>query len=215
MNITSASSIATAQALHANQRPNPQEALASALNTIGVDSETSAKVLAQVKKAVDAVKSGSSESGRGASAVRSAIAGVLEENGIDPKKVGDTIRASQASNRTEQSGETQRTRGPRGGGRPNSPPPPRPSEETEEETGSIESALLASATEETDVDEVLTQLIETISELTSDENSEVSSDSIRTAFAEVLEENGVDVDLFGLALQDELGSSGSFFDRVA
>ena len=217
--LSAASSSITQQASRSHPRPDRREALASALGTIGVGDETAASVLSQVQEAVDAVKSGSSQNERDSAAVRSAIASVLEQNGIDPKEVGDAIRDSRATEATEQSlgtqrsGATQQTGGP-GRGRPNGPPPPRTNEKGEVEVGSVESALLAANVDESDIDELLTQLIESISELTSDEDIEVNAEGLRKALTDVLSENGVDVDLFELAFQDELGATGTFFNRV-
>ncbi|TWU23257.1 hypothetical protein Pla52o_27930 [Novipirellula galeiformis] len=212
MNIQSASSFSSSfsvgQASRSHQRPNQQDVLASALQTVGVDDSTAADVLSQVKQAVDSVKSGASANNDHHSAVQSAIQGVLEANGIDPAKVGDAIQASRAAGGPRGAG------GPQGGGRP-SGPPPRSGSASDDEIGSIESALLSANVDEADLDELLTQLIETISELNANDTSEVSSDAIRTALTEVLEANDVDVALFEQAMQDELGASGSFFNRVA
>lgn len=227
MNISSTSSFSAVSSLKAGQasrsqqRPDRQEALASALQTIGVDDETAASVLSQVKEAVDAVKSSSSQTERNSTAVRTAVASVLEENGIDPKEVGDAIRDSQSTEGSERSGATQRTGatrqtgGPRGGGRPNGPPPPRSGEESEDETSSVESALLAANVDESEIDELLSQLIGSISELTSDEDTDVTAEDLRRTLTDVLDENGVSIDLFELAFQDELGATGSFFNRLA
>jgi division protein CdvB (Snf7/Vps24/ESCRT-III family) len=209
MNISSTSSFSAAQSVRGQQRPNQQEVLASALKSVGVDDETAADVLSQVKEAVDSLQSDSSANSSDRSAVHSAIAGVLEANGIDPSEVGDTIQASRSTSGPQQSG------GPRGGGRPSGPPPPRSAQGSGDEIGSIESALLSADVEEANVNKLLTQMIETISNLTAKGASETSSDSIRAALTKVLEENGVDVEQFEQALPDKLGSNESFFNRVA
>lgn len=137
-------------------------------------------------------------------------------NGIDPAEVGDAIQAGRPSGGAQQASDAQQAGGPRRGGRPHGPPPPpRSSDDSEEETSAVESALLSANVAEADIDELIAQMIETISELSADGSSDVSSNSIRSALTDVLNENGVDVERFEQALQGELGSSGSFFNRVA
>ncbi len=206
MNIASTTSFSAGQAARGPQRPNQQETLAAALKTVGVDDETATDVLSQVQVAVDSVKSDSSASAT-QSAIRSAVEGVLQANGIDPAEVGEAIQASRPTGGPQGSG--------RKGGPGGPPPPPRSDEGSSDEVGSVESALLSANVDEADVDELITQLVDAISELTSNETSQVSNDAVRTALTKVLEENGVDVELFEQSLQEQLGSTGSFFDRVA
>ncbi|MEZ6079726.1 MAG: hypothetical protein R3C56_29870 [Pirellulaceae bacterium] len=73
--------------------------------------------------------------------------------------------------------------------------------------------MLSADVEEANVNKLLTQMIETISNLTAKGASETSSDSIRAALTKVLEENGVDVEQFEQALPDKLGSNGSFVNQ--
>ncbi|QEG40915.1 Clp protease N-terminal domain-containing protein [Roseimaritima ulvae] len=215
MNISATSSYAAGQVSRSQPRPSQEEVLASALSSVGVDDETAADVLSQVQQAVESVQSGSSSDGTQRASVRAAIEGVLEANGIDPAEVDEAIQASRPASGAQQTGDAQQTGGPQRGGRPAGPPPPRGGEDSEDDTSSVESALLSADVAESDIDELLAQMIETISELSADESQQVSSDSIRSALTEVLEENGVDVERFEQALQGELGESGSFFDRVA
>lgn len=171
--------------------PKKQEALAAALTAVGVDDSTASSVLSQVEEAVEEVKSSSASTSE--TAIRSAVDSVLEANGIDSEKVGEAIRGN-------------RPPGPRpGGGR----------KAAEEESSTVESALLAADVDETDLDELLNQLIETLTDQQQSQSGNVSSDSVRAAWTQVLEDNGVNVEKFEQALGEQLGSGGNFFNRVA
>tara|TARA_R110002073_G_scaffold73085_14_gene178844 strand:+ start:10844 stop:11545 length:702 start_codon:yes stop_codon:yes gene_type:complete len=171
--------------------PKKQEALAAALTAVGVDDSTASSVLSQVEEAVEEVKSSSASTSE--TAIRSAVDSVLEANGIDSEKVGEAIRGN-------------RPPGPRpGGGR----------KAAEEDSSTVESALLAADVDETDLDELLNQLIETLTDQQQSQSGNVSSDSVRAAWTQVLEDNGVNVEKFEQALGEQLGSGGNFFNRVA
>ncbi|WP_052031435.1 hypothetical protein [Novipirellula maiorica] len=200
MNISSSASSFSGQASAAGrpaQGPpaKKQEQLAAALTAVGVDDATASSVLSQVEEAVEEVKS-TSASGSGSTnetAIRSAVDSVLEANGIDADKVDEAIK----------------------GNRPSGPRPGRGPKPEEDDSSTVESALLAADVDETEVDQLLNQLIETLTEQQESQSGNVSSDSVRSAWTQVLEDNGVNVAKFEQALGEQLGSSGNFFNRVA
>ncbi|MGB7329029.1 MAG: hypothetical protein WBD31_29380 [Rubripirellula sp.] len=175
--------------MHGPPPPRPEEELSNALSAIGVDDDKAAEILSQVQEAVDAIQSGSTDPSANGELIRDAIGEVLEANGVDPAEVGDFIKAN----------------------RPSGPPPhgrPPGSEAT-----SVESALAAANVSEEDIEALLNELVDTISELTSDGTQEVSSEDFEAALTEVLEENGVDVQLFQQAMGGQLGGNGRFVNR--
>ncbi|GAA5508178.1 hypothetical protein [Novipirellula caenicola] len=198
MNISASASSFSSQASATSRPaqgppPKKQEALAAALTAVGVDDSTASSVLSQVEEAVEEVKSSSASGSTSETAIRSAIDGVLEANGIDSEKVGEAIQGNRPPGP------------PRGGGR----------KAAEEDSSTVESALLAADVDETDVDELLNQLIETLTEQQESQSGNVSSESVRAAWTQVLEDNGVNVEKFEQALGKQLGSTGNFFNRVA
>ncbi|QDS90195.1 hypothetical protein EC9_44020 [Rosistilla ulvae] len=167
-----------------------QEHLAAALESIGVDSSTASDVLSQVEETVDSLTANGSTTSE--SSIRSAVEEVLEANGIDSAEVDAAIK----------------------GNRPPGPPPrgPKPSDE---ESTDLESALLSSNLDTGTLDSLLTSIIDTIQELTSDSSTEVSDESIRSALTEAFEESGVDIDLLEQSLGQPIGSNGSILNRLA
>ncbi len=178
------------------QGPSPeqrQEDLAAALKSVGVDDTTATDVLSQVQVAVDNLNSTSASGAANERSIRNAVAEVLEANGIDAQKIDAAIKSNP----------------------PPGPPPPRGPKPSDDESSSVESALLASNVDESNLDKLLSEMLDAISKLNPDEASSSSDESVRAALAQVLEENGVDLDLFERALGEQLGASGTFFNRVA
>ncbi|MGB7329588.1 MAG: hypothetical protein WBD31_32235 [Rubripirellula sp.] len=218
MNISNSTASYASQASSANSRtqgarpqgppPGGKEQLSSALQSIGVDDSTAASVLEQIDVAISALNTETSSGRASRDAVRSTIEEVLETNGIDSAEVDEAIQAAGA---TGVSGPS-RSGGPSGAGRPNGPPPPRP-EDTD--TSDVESALLSAGVDESSVDELLSKIIETVGELASNSETGITEDELRAALTSVLEENDVDVDSFEQALSSQLGSAGSFLNRLA
>ncbi|TWU03415.1 hypothetical protein [Neorhodopirellula pilleata] len=211
MNISSSTASFASQASSNSSRapgppPRVEDQLASALKTIGVDDSTSANVLEQVGESLSAMQSQSSSGRPSREAVQSAVSDVLEANGIDSAKVEEAIAARGPS----RSGGASRSGGPSGAGRPNGPPPPPKKEESE--TSAVESALVSAGVDESSTDELISQIIDTIGELTTESGSNVSQDELRTVLTNLFEENGVDFSAFEQALASEIGSAGSFLD---
>jgi len=208
MNISSSSAIFSSQASSHTSRPHGpppkgEEQLASALKSIGVDDSTTAGVLEQVDEAILALQAESSSGRASREAVQTAVSDVLEANGIDSAKVEETIQASGPS----------RAGRPSGAGRPNGPPPPPKNEESE--TSAVESALLSAGADASSTDELISQIIETIQELTADTGSNVTPDEFRSVLTNLFAENGVDFSAFEQAIGNQLGAAGSFLDLLA
>ncbi|QDV70712.1 hypothetical protein Poly24_44380 [Rosistilla carotiformis] len=167
-----------------------QEHLAAALQSIGVDSSTASDVLSQVEETVESLTANGSTTSR--SSLRSAVEEVLEANGIDSAEVEAAIKAN----------------------RPPGPPPrgPKPSDD---DSTDLESALLSSNLDAGTLDSLLSSIVDTIQELTSDSATEVSDESIRSALTQSFEESGLDIDLLEQALGQPIGSSGSILNRLA
>jgi Clp amino terminal domain, pathogenicity island component len=220
MNISNATASFSSQASASTtrsqgQRPPRGEAqLSSALNSIGVDDSTAANVLAQVDDAISTLKSASSSGTTGREAIKSVIDDVLQANGIDSAKVEEAIQTNSLGRASGTHGIS-RTGGPSGAGRPAGPPPPRRQREDESESSAVQSALLFAGAEESSTDELISQIIKTIQELSTDAGNSISQDELRSALSSLFEENGVDIDAFEQALNAEIGSAGSFFDRLA
>ncbi|TWU35697.1 hypothetical protein Q31b_51320 [Novipirellula aureliae] len=218
--IASSSSQASAFSSRPQGPPKNEEHLASALKSIGVDDSTAANVLEQVDEAISALKSESSSGMASRPALKTAVNDVLEANGIDSGEVEEAIQAGSAANSSGVSvaggvsgvDGPAGPGGPSGGGRPNGPPPPR--REDESDTSAVESALLSSGLEESSTDELISQMLETIQELTADAGSEVSQDKLRSALTSLFEENGVSFSEFEQSLGEQLGATGSFLDRL-
>ncbi|SMP75843.1 hypothetical protein SAMN06265222_12024 [Neorhodopirellula lusitana] len=213
MNISSSSVSFASQSSAAQSRPqgpppDGKEQLSSALESLGVDDAKATSVLDQVDEAVAALKSDSSSGTASREAIHSAINEVLEANGIDSDSVEEEIRATGA---TGASGASE-SGGPSRSGRPHGPPPPR---DDESDSSSLESALLSSGVSEDSVDELLTQILDTIGELSSEEGTSISQEDFSSALTDVLEENGVDTDAFTQAMSQKLNAGGLFVDRLA
>ncbi len=183
--------------------PGGKEQLSSALESIGVDDSTAAKVLEQIDTAIATLDSESTSGRASRQAVRSVVDQVLESNGIDKAEVGDAIQSAELSGIDEGSR----------GGRPRGPRPPR--RDNESETSAVESALISAGVEESSTDEWIDQIIGTIQELTTDSGSNVSQDELRKVLTNLFEENGVDFNTFEQAFANEFGSAGSFLDVLA
>ncbi|TWU59229.1 hypothetical protein Poly51_20150 [Rubripirellula tenax] len=214
MNISNSTSSYASQSSNSQSRPQGprpggKEQLSSALQSIGVDDSTAASVLEQIDAAISALNSESSSGSSSRNAIRSVVDEVLEANGIDSAEVGEAIQSAGAS----RAGGPSRSGGPSGAGRPNGPPPPR--KEDESETSTIESALLSAGADEASTDELISQIIGTIQELTTDAGSNVSQDELRSVLTSLLEENGVDFAAFEQAIGSSLGDAGSFLDLLA
>ncbi|MCM2374208.1 hypothetical protein [Aporhodopirellula aestuarii] len=212
MNISNLNASYASQASSSSSRPQgppPQkgeEQLSSALKSIGVDDSTAASVLDQIDEAISALESDSASGTTSRAAFKSAINEVLKANGIDSAEVEEAIQAGGVDGPSG-------TGGPSRGGRPNGPPPP--PRDDESETSAVESALLSSGVDESSTDDLISQIIETLQELSSESSSSVSQDDIRSALTNLFEENGVNFDQFQQSLSSGVGSSGSFLDRVA
>ncbi|TWU32196.1 hypothetical protein [Novipirellula artificiosorum] len=226
MNISNSMASFSSQASSSNSRPQGpppknDEKLASALQSLGVDDSTAANVLEQVDEAISLLRSESSSGGTSRAAFKSVVDDVLEANGIDSGEVEEAIQASGVSgaggvtgaSSVSAAGRPSGPGGPSGAGRPNGPPPPRREEESE--TSAVESALISAGLEESSTDELISQMIETIQELTAEAGSDVSQDELRLALTSLFEENGVDFSEFEQSLGEQLGSAGSFLDRIA
>ena len=219
MNISSSTASYASQASSSQTRPQNhsilgpppkgggKERLSSALETIGVDDSTAASVLNQIDEAIAVLESESSSGSSSHSQIRTTIEGVLEANGIDAGAVEEAIQAAGVSGPGGPSGSGEPSRL----GRPDGPPPP----PRENETGSVESALLSAGVDASSTDELISQIIGTIQDLTSESSGTVSEDELRSTFASLLEENGVNVNAFEQAIGDQLGSEGSFLDFIA
>ncbi|QDS97867.1 hypothetical protein [Adhaeretor mobilis] len=208
MTITSSSTSYTSQSSSAQSRPQgppPQQGkqqLSNALQSISVDESTTTDVLSQIDEAISALESESSSGSASRESVQSAIDNVLEANGIDTAEVGKAIQAS----------GTGRSGGPSGAGRPNGPPPP-PKEE--EESSTLESALLSAGVDESSTDELVSQILESLQELNSDESSDATSDDFQSLLSSILEENGASPQAFEQVLASRFDAVGLFVDRLA
>ncbi|QDT10952.1 hypothetical protein [Planctomycetes bacterium K23_9] len=181
----------TGRALQGPPPPPPAQELSGALNAIGVDDEKASEILDQVQEAVSAIESGSSDRSANGKQIQDAIGEILEANGIDPAEIGDAIKSN----------------------RPAGPPPQGPPPGSGSST-SVESALSAANVQEQDIEALLNELVDTISELTTNVNQEVSGEDFEAALTNVLEKNGVDVGLFQQSLGNQLGSNGQFVNRL-
>ncbi|TWU64703.1 hypothetical protein V7x_02470 [Crateriforma conspicua] len=212
MNISNTNSSLSPQASAANTRtggppPNGKQAMTEALQSVGVDQSTASDVLQQIDDAISGLRTDSPSGSVDHQTVQSVIEDVLESNGIDSAKVGEAMRANGPS-AASGSGRTS------GASRPNRPSGPPPSDE-DSDTRSLESALLVAGVDESSTDQLISQILETIDDLTSEASQGTSPDQIRSAITNVLQDNGVDLDAFQRAVADVVDPSGLFMDRFA
>lgn len=219
MSISSITALSAGQTMLQPQRPARQQELASALKTMGVSDEASTDILAQIQTATDSAITQSASGNRNHSAQRSVVASVLKANGLDPREVGDTIKSNRQSAGNSQSVHgPQRGHGPRGGARPTGPPPPPPrssSDSSDNDNGSIESALQSSNMDASSIEDLVSTMLTTISNLGSDESSIISDQEILSALTDVLKSTGMDTEEFDQSMRRGIDPRGLFVDRFA
>tara|TARA_R110002049_G_scaffold4601_5_gene32413 strand:- start:589108 stop:589737 length:630 start_codon:yes stop_codon:yes gene_type:complete len=209
MNISNSNVALTNQSSSAHRRPQGpapkegKEQLSAALQSIGVDEATKANVLTQIDEAISVLESESSSGTITRDAIRSTINDVLESNGIDETEVNEAIQSNSAVGSGNASAS----------GRPNRPPPP--PRQDESETSTLESLLLSSGLDESSTDELISQIVDTLEELTDDSTGKVSVEDIQSALNSVLEDNGVDVGSFEEQIASTFDLAGLFLDRLA
>jgi hypothetical protein len=199
---------------HPSQRKDA--VFGAALQGAGVAPSKTAGIISQVHEAVQAVRPVRGEQRPEASAVRDAVNGVLEANGIDSAQVEAALAASRPRGPARSGQVKNRPDGPPPGGPPpGGPPPSGPPPGAAPSGGSVESALLSAEVDGDEVDELLDRLIEAVSELTTEQKTADSGDTLRNALTQVLRNNGVDVKRFDTAIQGKLGSTGNFLNIEA
>lgn len=240
MDISSLSAVPAVQSSLSVHRGDRQEHLETALKSIGVNDETVADVLTQVKDAVDKVKPGSSAGYGERLAENAAVAKVLQSHDIDPRQVGDALRSirnrgnsrqsqyasqSQYDQRSGDARQTQYARGPDGQNRsegpqriwpPQGPPPNRHASESRGQGfGSVESALQAAEVDSSRLDDMLMQMVKSVTDLSLGDSSGVSDNDVQSALRYLMKKNGINPAPFDHALKQSGDSRGLFIDRTA
>ncbi|MDA8745508.1 hypothetical protein N9N28_12820 [Rubripirellula amarantea] len=197
MNVSSASASYTGQTSFTGRPQGPppngkQQAFAQALEDVGVDESTASSVLSQIEEAVAGTSTDGLSGAEGKIAIQSAVEEVLQANGIDASEFDEAMKAN----------------------RPSGPSPRGPKPDSDD-TSSVESALLAANVDESSLDFLLSEMIQAITETSSNEATGTTPDSMRSAMTEVLQEHGIDVATFEKAFGSQFSSSGNFLDRVA